>query len=164
MLSTMPVLKVQGRGSNPPKAPIENAILHSFLIAARNLIPFLYFPRERSNDLRAEDFFDDGATWHQKRPASPYDVRELFTLISQRLAHLTWDRFNEKKLAWDWLSIAFPIAEALEAFVSHAPSATIDQRLKKESRHLMTLLRRLREKKGGSNAPLGPPYRLLDSL
>ena len=47
----------------PEKRFYNNAILHSFLLAARNLLTFLYSHNARPSDIIAEDFFDDPNTW-----------------------------------------------------------------------------------------------------
>lgn len=113
-------------GSSAPEQAASNAMLHSFLLATRNLCHFLYSHNPRQNDIIAEDFFEKAEEWHQARPQPPREFLDgtLVDLISKRLAHLTWDRASGTKPTWGSFRIAWELTKGLEVFVSTLASST----------------------------------------
>ena len=105
------------------KSLSDNALLHAFLLAVRNLCKFLYSHACHANDIIAEDFFDDHDAWHNVRPKLPPEFEEgkLAELISKRLLHLTYERAEGTKPTWGAFRIAWELREAIKAFVERAP-------------------------------------------
>ena len=136
----------------------SNAFLHTFLLAVRSLLHFLFSHRPHSNDVIAEDFFDDPQLWHKLRERAAPELKNgtLVGLISKRLAHLTWDRASGTKPTWGAFAIAWGIAEMLEVFVSAVEQAKIDQRLKEDVLLFRQLLGNTRIALGGPDVPMGP--------
>lgn len=92
-----------------------NAFVHSFLLAVRNVHEF-FFPGlgVHPNTMKAKDFVEPAAAWSLDPPVftTPKHWRfvdppkepsmgiDFIKLIHTRLAHLTWDRVSEGKIAW----------------------------------------------------------------
>jgi hypothetical protein len=109
---------------------IVNALLDSFLQATRNLCHFLYSYKPRSTDVTAEDFFDNKQEWLDERPDIPqFQDGSLASLISKRLAHLTWERVSGTTPSWGAFRIAWELCKAMEVFVEKAPSSRINPNL-----------------------------------
>ncbi len=135
---------------SPPEAQaVSNAILHTFLLAARNLIHFLYSHKPRPGDIVAEDFFDDPKVCCAARAKGAQDYRNgtLVGFISKHLAHLTWERASKTKPTWGAFPIAWGIAEALVEFVSAVEKTRVDVRLIDDVKQLMIELRQIRPAK-----------------
>jgi hypothetical protein len=142
---------------------ISNALLHTFLLAARNLIHFLFSHEPRPNDIIAQDFVDHAAHWSAQQSACAPELRDgaLVTFISRRLAHLTYDRASGTKATWGPFAIAWLVLEGLERFVVVADKSRVDKRLVDEVQLVGQLLRTLRAEFGGLDTPLGPLSTLL---
>lgn len=138
---------------------ISNALLDSFLQAARNLCHFLYSQKPRPSDIIAEDFFDDEQDWCRSRPAvAEFHDRSLVNLISKRLFHLTWDRISGTKPSWGPFRIAWELCKALDVFIAKVPSSRVDPILSQDVAALILSMRQIIEKYGGidlvESAPL----------
>jgi len=108
---------------------IYNALIHSFLLGIRNLYEFLW--GGQSDGIHAKAFVEPGK-WTAKRPkfrkgehwkpmnhtGNPVDGQDLIKLIQTRLAHLSWKRVSEGKVAWFVLPIAAEFVAPLSTFVS----------------------------------------------
>lgn len=103
---------------------IQNALLESFLIHARNLLFFFYTDSSNDKDMTAWDFFDDRSSWRDSRPSEPESVRKMD--INRRVAHPSWDRVTKPKLEWD-LQIAQELAVAIGAFSKLVNCSRVDK-------------------------------------
>lgn len=123
-----------GWSSNDREKGISNAFLHAMLLAARNLLAFLYSHEPRENDIIAEDFFDDPSEWSKRRlvPSPEMDKRVMIGQISKRLAHLTWDRADGTKPLWEDFRIVWNICLVLQSFVELADDARIHGQLRQD--------------------------------
>lgn len=110
--------EVSLRGSPGPPLPPENlvvfhnAIIESFTIHARALIDFLYrVPNTRhTDDIFAEHFFDEPATWISSRPQlSRVEVARIKNRVGKEIAHLTYKRQMVDPVDKPW-----PISEIVE--------------------------------------------------
>lgn len=124
---------------------LNNALLHSFLIAARNLFHFLHSHNPRPNDMVAEDFFDVQADWRRERAPGPSEFQDgsFVRMISRRLAHLTWDRATQPKPLWTAFRIAWELVTPLALFVSRVPPERIDKRFRQDVEVLGAELRQI---------------------
>ena len=115
-------------GSSAREQMASNAMLHSFLLATRNLCPFLYSHDPWQNDIIAEDFFEKAEEWHEARPQPPPEFLDgtLVDLISKRLAHLTWHRASGTRPTWGAFRIAWELTKGLEVFASKVSSLRLD--------------------------------------
>jgi len=116
----------------------SNALLHGFLLAARNLCQFLYSHRPRSDDIIADDFFDDPNDWQRLRTSSlPEFANGSFVRdISRRLAHLTYDRAEGTKLTWTLFRIAWELSASFEVFVASVKPSRLCGGIKEDIRLL----------------------------
>lgn len=130
LLGTLNKLRDGGPSLKLQDPVLYNALLHSFLLAVRNLHVFLYSTKEpHQGDIIAEDLFDDSNTWTTGRPGSR--DQDLLDLINRRLCHLTWDRVFLEKPGWHCEPIAQTLASALERFVELANEGDLDDEFKK---------------------------------
>jgi hypothetical protein len=144
--------------SSPREQALWNALLHTFLLAARSLIHFLFSHKPRANDMIAEDFFDDPAAWDKLRVGAAPEFKDgtLVNFISKRLAHLTWDRASGTKPTWGAFPIAWGIAETLHHFASGVEQRKIDKRLTEDVGLIRRVMHNIRNAHGGPQVPMGP--------
>jgi len=109
---------------------VHNALLHSFLLAARNIHEFLFTEnKKKDTDLIAQDFFDDPSQWSPSQEG-PWKDQKVISVIHKSLAHMTWHRSRQIKPDWRALDIAVVITRTLGQFLDAAPRRRIDRRLK----------------------------------
>lgn len=147
-----------GWSSNNDEKQISNAILHAMLLAARNLLSFLFAHRPRESDIIAEDFFDDSNIWQKQRAVPSPEMADgvLISRISKRLVHLTWDRADRTKPLWGGFRIVWSIGLVLQSFVQLADDAKIHEQLREDVGAMMALLKKVldqHKKLGGQMAP-----------
>ena len=126
-------LNASGESDARAKA-LSNALLHAFLLAARNLLAFLYAHNPRPTDIISEDFFDDPNIWRAKRPVAEPELAngELVEQISKRLAHLTWDRAQTTKPLWGPFKIVWNISTVIREFLELVEPAKIHPQLRED--------------------------------
>ena len=82
---------------------LKNALLESFAIHFRTLVDFLYPPANaRSDDMAAEDFFDNPARWSEMRPAISQILNSGRRRAHKEIAHLTYARLAITESEKDW--------------------------------------------------------------
>lgn len=129
--------------SPPPEQALSNALLHTLLIAARNLFHFLYSHQSRPTDLIAEDFFNNDDDWADVRPDAPPEFQDgaFVRSVSRRLAHLTWDRIGDQPPRWIPWQIVSALVRPLTVFVQEAPAERVQHALREDVELLRRLLR-----------------------
>lgn len=149
--------------SPPRDQAISNALLHTFLMAARNLLTFLYSHNPRSSDLIAEDFFDSATEWTQHRvvPEPEMGNGELIGLISKRLAHLTWDRAGIERPLWGAFRITWNIGLAMQSFLQIVQPVKVHPYLREDLNIMMSRLRSVAELWGGIPSAMAPTQKLM---
>jgi len=122
---------------------IANSLLHSFLVASRNLCHFLYSHKPQPNDIIADDFFEDPNEWRNSRPEALPELADgsFVRLISRRLLHLTYYRAAGTKPTWTGFPIAWELAKALEVFVSQVPSQRLSDEIVEDVMALVQTLK-----------------------
>jgi len=150
--------------SGPRERVISNALLHTFLLAARNLLGFLYSHRPRPTDIVAEDFFDDLTTWPEQRDVPEPEMAngELVRLISKRLAHLTWDRADGAQAYWGAFTIAWNISLAMQSFLRLVDGAKISPELSQEVEVVRMMLQTHLDRMGGMPDKIAPASELIE--
>ncbi len=142
------MLQRQVGTDTPQDQPVANAMLHSCLLAARNLCEFLYSPKQpRPDDIVAEDFFDNPDDWKKLRPPSQAEFEEgsLAGIISRRLLHLTYERAKQAKgtkLGWGGVVIAWKLGKPLEVFVAEVQPERLSEELVEDVATMRHFLRR----------------------
>ena len=151
-------------GSNARDKALSNALLHSFLLAARNLLSFLYSHYPRENDIIAEDFFDTPDEWRNKRPVSDEALTngELVGHISKRLAHLTWERATTQKPLWGPFRIAWTIGTVMQSFIQLAKAGSIHLVLREDADLIMARLEAMAKPWGGVAAGMAPSSAIIE--
>ena len=82
---------------------LKNALLESFAIHFRALVDFLYPPANaRSDDMAAEDFFDDQTRWSEMRPTISPILDRGRRRAHKEIAHLTYARLTVTKSEKEW--------------------------------------------------------------
>jgi len=69
---------------------VNNALLESFTIHTRILLDFLFAAKPQLDDVIAEDFFEDPATWHNVRPPKSEILETVHKRVGKEIAHLTY--------------------------------------------------------------------------
>lgn len=131
-----------GWASDDRSMAFSNVCVHSMLLAARNLLAFLYSHNPRESDIIAEDFFDDPAEWKTKRVVPSPEMADgvLITRISKHLAHLTWDRTDDSKTLWGGFRIVWSIVRALESFLAIVEKERVHDALREDVRLMKAML------------------------
>ena len=68
---------------------LNNALVESFLIHARNLIDFLFSEGRYDTDVLAVHFLDDPDRWESQRGALPEKLNTVRRRASKELTHIT---------------------------------------------------------------------------
>ena len=98
---------------------LKNALLESFAIHFRALVDFLYRPANaRSDDMAAEDFFDDQARWSEVRPTISPILDRGRRRAHKEIAHLTYARLaiTESEKGWPFREITTEIRSLMDLF------------------------------------------------
>jgi len=153
--------------SVPRERSISNALLDSFLLATRNLCHFLYSHNPRPSDIVAENYFDNPQDWSNQRPVvSEFQDGSLVSLISKRVAHLTWDRASGTAPSWGAFRIAWELCKAMEMFTKIVPSSRIHPNLPQDVALLKQSMSQTIEQYGGVDlaeaAPLNQIWNEVD--
>ncbi len=101
---------------------VDNALIESFLVHARNLIQFLYPDGPFKTDVLAKHFFDEPERWESLAGDLPEGLKSVAQRANKLLAHITYDRIEmvgEKK-KWDWSGIHDAIIARVDLFHSNA--------------------------------------------
>jgi len=94
----------------------RNAYLESFVLHVRNLIDFLYPPKNpKPDDMHADAFVKEPATWHIVRPAKTPLLIDAETRMNKLAAHLTYARVELPK-NWRCVDIYSDLCNVLQCF------------------------------------------------
>jgi hypothetical protein len=104
---------------------IRNALVESFTVHARILLDFLFSTEPKPDDVIAEDFFDNGSTWLQYRPAKTQLLATIHKRVGKEVAHLTYARLAviPEAKQWHFVNIANQISAVLEKFLRLVPAS-----------------------------------------
>ena len=97
----------------------NNAMLETFLLHARCLLDFLYPPATpRSDDVLANDFFEDPSILRRALPATLPMSSYLKSRTGKEVAHLTYERLNvtPTQKVWNFGEIHDQLGKALAIF------------------------------------------------
>ena len=105
---------------------LRNAMIHSFLLAARNLLDFYYATKDHQEQILAKHFFDNKAAWRKPDPwtASVLPLA-LSGKISERLTHLTYKRARLPQLTWKTKRIAWELQKPIDVFADKVNPARV---------------------------------------
>ena len=104
-------LESNGVGPSGEKTVLENAVLESFLVHARNLVDFLQGQSNRNDTIKRSEFAL-GKRWSPVRGSLPKD---LIRQASKHMAHLTWDRIPlDQEQPWWHMEIAQQVLDVLD--------------------------------------------------
>jgi hypothetical protein len=110
------------------------AFLESWTIHARNLLDFFYSPQgpkkqPRTDDVIAEDFFDEPFCWINNRPSPSDRLQELAKRVGREIAHLTYVRtdFGVTGPKWPSGRITNEFRQIIFKFCELVPSERIGQ-------------------------------------
>ncbi len=122
ILSTLGAVKKQ----SPIPLTINNAIMNSYSMHARNLIDFLYLRslgRDRKTDIIVEDFIDQDVLIGKLPDISPI-LEEAIVKADKQVAHLTTNRieYEESGKEWRFVEIAIEISKRFFAISVLFPS------------------------------------------
>lgn len=115
---------------------INNGLLNTFAVHARNLIDFLYArPRKKDQptDIIIEDYVDVSALSKALLKISPL-LEEALNKANKQVAHLTRERITFEKVGkeWKFIEIVQHVHKGLAAIAPHIPSSKISDSLKKK--------------------------------
>jgi hypothetical protein len=115
---------------------INNGLLTTFAVHARNLVQFLYFHskgKDYATDIVIEDYVDESTVAKALPPISPL-LEEVLTKANKQAAHLTIERIEYDKAGkeWMWWEIVDHVFQALAPIVPHIPSSRISDGLRQK--------------------------------
>ena len=97
------------------------AYLESFVVHLRNLIDFLYPPRNRQpDDILSDDYVSRVTEWKATRPAMAPLLRDAKCRANKLGAHLSYRRADMDK-AWEWAAILAQLQPVINCFLDHVP-------------------------------------------
>ena len=105
---------------------LNNAVLESFLVHARNLVHFFYPQNPFKTDVLAEHYFESGQ-WDSIRPEMPEPLEKIRTRANKELAHLTYERLSvmPKEKHWYFDEIHEAIIHLLRVFTDNVDVAKL---------------------------------------
>jgi hypothetical protein len=105
------------------QGPIANALIEFFVIHVRAVMDFLYADKPQSDDVIAEDYFDDPEQWAKHRPELSQLLIHAKRRAGKEVAHLTYARLDvtPETKPWQFVEIANEISTALQAFLAKVP-------------------------------------------
>lgn len=112
----------------------HNSIIHSFLLAVRNLHEFFFAKSAKDGRIIAAQLvnswaysapsFREGKHWRRIDPKNRLHGRTPFhALVSQRLHHITWSRVDESRVQWIEPAILNEFRIPIENFATALPPA-----------------------------------------
>lgn len=110
---------------------INNCIVESFGIHARNLRDFFFNTSGKKDDILAVDFFDDPEEWSKYINRKSDILNEINKRVGKELVHLTYTRIGktpEEKI-WQKGEIARDINRLFKDFLKRVPKERICERL-----------------------------------
>lgn len=115
---------------------INNGLLNTFAVHARNLIGFLYSRsecRDYATDIVIEDYVDASTVAKALPPISPL-LKEVLTKANKQAAHLTTKRIAYEKTGKEWMfiDIVKHVRQAFAPIAPHIPSSRISDELKQK--------------------------------
>jgi hypothetical protein len=115
---------------------INNGLLNSFALHARNLINFLYsrsMGRDFATDIVLEDYVDTDVINNHLPPISP-DLQQTLTKANKQAAHLSMERIQYEQAGKEWMFIelASQILKAFASIAPHIPDSKISDTLREK--------------------------------
>lgn len=113
------------------KTVINNCIVESFGIHARNLRDFFFKTSGKEDDMLAVDFFDDPEEWSKYINKKRNILNEINRRVGKELVHLTYSRIGktpEEKI-WKKGEIAKDINKLFKRFLKRVPKERICEKL-----------------------------------
>jgi hypothetical protein len=104
------------------EAPVNNALLESFVIHVRALMDFLYAPENaQADDVLAEDFFQSPELWTNLRPTLSELLSEAKRRAGKEIAHLTYARLHvtPETKPWHFVQIANELSAVINVFLQN---------------------------------------------
>jgi len=113
---------------------LNNAVLNTFSVHARNLISFLYSRsqrKDRPTDILIEDYIDEEILEEHLPPITPL-LEEAITKANKQVAHMTLERVDYEKegKAWKFIDVANDIVAAFQSIAPHFPDPRISTELR----------------------------------
>ena len=113
---------------------LNNGVLNTFAIHARNLIKFLYSNgkgEDHSTDIIIQDYATEvDIDNHLKPISSSFEI--VLTKANKQVAHLTKERieYEKKGKEWNFMEIALEICTSFASIVAYIPSTKMSATLK----------------------------------
>jgi hypothetical protein len=100
---------------------INNSLLESFAIHVRALIGFFYPENPRSDDILAEDFFENEGTWKSLQPVKTETLSNAKKRADKEIAHLTYTRLDltPEQKSWEFLKIFDDLQVPIKVFLGN---------------------------------------------
>jgi len=119
-------------------SPVGYALLESFLIHFRNLFDFFYSEKPKSDDVIAEDFFDNTGQWRKICAAQSDFLENAKKRANKELSHLTYARLNvtPENKKWPYLQIVKELNVTIDFFLQNVAKEKLGSRWKQPSQAL----------------------------
>ncbi len=116
-------------GIGGESSPLNNALLESFVIHARNLLHFFFPEQPYATDVLAQHYFPTPAEWVGIRGDMPEVLADVRSRANKEMAHLTYDRLlvDDKSKHWQYLDILAALKEIMARLVQNVPPDLLHQ-------------------------------------
>lgn len=108
---------------------IQDALIEGFALHLRNVVEFLYDPRKKPDDGRAEDYFTDPARWAKVRGEKPPELDQAQKQAHKQISHITYGRIGADK-RWYVGNLAEQVSEKIRLFLDRADEDRMGPQLK----------------------------------
>lgn len=115
---------------------INNGLLNTFAVHARNLIDFVYSRsrgKDFATDIVIEDYVDEDTVAKALPAISPL-LENILTKANKQVAHLTRERIEYEKAGkeWKFIEVVKHVLQALALIAPHIPSSRIGDGLRQK--------------------------------
>lgn len=115
---------------------MNNGLLSSFALHARNLVNFLFSRtkgKDRSTDVIVEDYVDSGIGVSSLVSMTPL-LEEALTKANKQAAHLTLERIQYEQAGkeWEFIELTKQIRVSLSSVIPHIPRSRMSDSLRQK--------------------------------
>ncbi|MFO0982973.1 MAG: hypothetical protein U1E76_14800 [Planctomycetota bacterium] len=153
--------RAYGSAGNPT---VQNALLESFAIHVRVLVAFFYDDPNpsRPDDVLAEEYFVNPATWRDGRPACPEPLVRVRSRTGKEVAHLTYVRASVVEKEPPFAEIVRALDRVVARFTElrrgeKSPEVALDERFEKAADAMRRSLRESATWGAGMTLGASPP-------
>ncbi len=111
----------------------ESVALEIFLLHARSLLEFFYYPPTKPERPCAQHFLKEGIVWKDIVPLKTANIKKLEKQVNEDMSHLSYSRIakQDEDRRWDILSLFKDLFKIIKVFLSGVKEDYLNDTLRK---------------------------------